>query len=225
MHYRYTDFDKFPSAEVIGTDLSPIQPSWVPPNCSFEIDDAESDWTFKENSFDYIHARNLLCTIRDWPRLIKQCYDHTKPGGWVEWQHKHPFIVSDDGTLPENSALQEWSEGVFVASRKFGVPFDDTLSIKERMEDVGFIDIEQHVIKLPIGPWAKDKTLKKVGSLELLNMVEGIEGLTLRLFSKALGMSLDDIQMHLMQVRKEAQNRKIHSYYPFYVIYGRKPEA
>lgn len=28
-----SDFaDEFPSAEVIGTDLSPIQPSWVPPN-------------------------------------------------------------------------------------------------------------------------------------------------------------------------------------------------
>jgi methylase of polypeptide subunit release factors len=24
--------DKYPSAEVIGTDISPIQPGWVPPN-------------------------------------------------------------------------------------------------------------------------------------------------------------------------------------------------
>src|SRR5947209_1091117 len=27
--------DQFPSAVVLGNDLSPIQPSWVPPNCSF----------------------------------------------------------------------------------------------------------------------------------------------------------------------------------------------
>ncbi|KFY49355.1 hypothetical protein V496_10057 [Pseudogymnoascus sp. VKM F-4515 (FW-2607)] len=32
--------DEFPSAEVIGTDLSPIQPLFVAPNCRFEIDDA-----------------------------------------------------------------------------------------------------------------------------------------------------------------------------------------
>ena len=31
--------DKFPHAQVIGTDLSPIQPVLVPPNLQFEIDD------------------------------------------------------------------------------------------------------------------------------------------------------------------------------------------
>ena len=29
--------DAHPGAQVIGTDLSPIQPKWVPPNCKFEI--------------------------------------------------------------------------------------------------------------------------------------------------------------------------------------------
>jgi cyclopropane fatty-acyl-phospholipid synthase-like methyltransferase len=40
--------DTYPAAEVIGTDLSPIQPVWIPPNCRFEVDDAEQEWTFKE---------------------------------------------------------------------------------------------------------------------------------------------------------------------------------
>ena len=38
--------DDFPSAEILGTDISAVQPSWVPPNCKFEIDDAQLDWTF-----------------------------------------------------------------------------------------------------------------------------------------------------------------------------------
>lgn len=33
-----SDFgDEFPSAEVIGTDISPIQPSWVPPNVKLYV--------------------------------------------------------------------------------------------------------------------------------------------------------------------------------------------
>ena len=76
----------------------------------------------------------------------------------------------------------------------------------------------------PIGPWPKNKQLKKVGALELVNMVEGVEGLTMRLFSKALGMSLEEIQGLLVNVREEAQNSRIHSYYPFYIVFGRKPE-
>ncbi|KAL7266005.1 NAD(+) salvage pathway protein, partial [Rhizina undulata] len=36
--------DQYPSAEVIGVDLSPIQPNWVPPSLKFEVDDIEDEW-------------------------------------------------------------------------------------------------------------------------------------------------------------------------------------
>jgi hypothetical protein len=36
--------DKFPDCEVIGTDLSPIQPAYVPPNCKFYVDNYEDEW-------------------------------------------------------------------------------------------------------------------------------------------------------------------------------------
>ncbi|KAI9728512.1 MAG: hypothetical protein M1834_007650 [Cirrosporium novae-zelandiae] len=41
--------DKFPSAKVIGTDLSPIQPRFVPPNCSFIVEDSDNrEWSDAE---------------------------------------------------------------------------------------------------------------------------------------------------------------------------------
>jgi hypothetical protein len=46
----------------------------VPPNCRFELDDIEQEWAWKENSFDFIFARDLILAIRDWPRLIDQIY-------------------------------------------------------------------------------------------------------------------------------------------------------
>lgn len=79
----------FPSARVIGTDIAPMQPRWyvlkrygknsadisrVPPNCHFEIDDAEDNWMFPKNSFDYIHARDFYHSIRDWPKLVRQSF-------------------------------------------------------------------------------------------------------------------------------------------------------
>jgi cyclopropane fatty-acyl-phospholipid synthase-like methyltransferase len=66
--------DLYPSAVVIGTDLSPIQPSWVPPNIRFEIEDFSDDWTFKLNDFDYIHLGCLSGSVGNWPRLYKQAY-------------------------------------------------------------------------------------------------------------------------------------------------------
>lgn len=46
----------------------------VPPNCHFEVDDVEREWTWQEDSFDFIYARDLLLAIRDWPALIDQTY-------------------------------------------------------------------------------------------------------------------------------------------------------
>jgi hypothetical protein len=51
--------DMYPSAEVIGTDLSPIQPAWVPPNVHFQIDDCLLDWTWPQDHFDFVHIRML----------------------------------------------------------------------------------------------------------------------------------------------------------------------
>ncbi|KAK2730374.1 hypothetical protein CKAH01_19104, partial [Colletotrichum kahawae] len=48
--------DEHPEAEVIvGNDLSPIQPDWVPPNVKLIIDDVELDWMEPEK-YDYIHV-------------------------------------------------------------------------------------------------------------------------------------------------------------------------
>ncbi|KAM3415712.1 hypothetical protein BST61_g9226 [Cercospora zeina] len=35
--------DEHPDCQVLGTDLSPIQPVFVPPNCRFEIDDMDEE--------------------------------------------------------------------------------------------------------------------------------------------------------------------------------------
>lgn len=78
--------------QVVGVDLSPIQPEWyvtslsqarlrlhltscirVPANLEFQVDDAEQDWTFREDEFDFIHIRYMSSAISDWPRLLSQC--------------------------------------------------------------------------------------------------------------------------------------------------------
>lgn len=87
--------DEYPESTVIGTDLSPIQPSWyesshmrmsrvkpfrthhirVPENVHFEIDDVEDkEWTWPDNHFDYIHSRFMVASISSWSRLIRKAF-------------------------------------------------------------------------------------------------------------------------------------------------------
>ncbi|KAI5841727.1 S-adenosyl-L-methionine-dependent methyltransferase [Tricharina praecox] len=80
----------FPSAEVVGVDLSPIQPDWVVPNVRFEVDDLELDWTFRKDYFDLIHSRNIAQSVRDWPKYLEQIFLFVLA---------ETAVHSDDGTL------------------------------------------------------------------------------------------------------------------------------
>jgi hypothetical protein len=48
--------DDFPGSTVIGIDLSPIQPTLVPPNLEFIVQDLEEPWEMP-NKFDFVHNR------------------------------------------------------------------------------------------------------------------------------------------------------------------------
>ena len=66
--------DEYPSAKVVGIDLSPIQPVWTPPNAQFYVDDAEEDWVNGEETLDYVHARHMSPAIKDWEKVMRQAY-------------------------------------------------------------------------------------------------------------------------------------------------------
>ncbi|KAF4926052.1 Secondary metabolism regulator LAE1 [Colletotrichum fructicola] len=72
--------DEHPEAEVLGVDLSAIQPDFAPPNVKFEIDDIEEPWTFAQ-PFDYIHSRMMTSSLSDWRVYLQRCYDALEKSG------------------------------------------------------------------------------------------------------------------------------------------------
>lgn len=150
--------EDFPDAEILGTDLSPIQPNWAPPNCRFFVDDAESVWTFSpDEAFDYIHARSMGGGIGDWPRLLRQCYSHLKPGGWFEAQEFEAWVLSDDGSHESAVAVMDWQDRLNAASAEFGKPMNVAPRIAAWLEDEGFVNVQDDIYKVrssPQGIWA-----------------------------------------------------------------------
>lgn len=146
--------DEFPSAEIIGTDLSAIQPSWVPPNCKFYVDDVESDWTWSpDQKFDFIHGRGMAGGIGDWHRLYRQAYEHLKPGGWLEMQEYETEAHSDDGTLEATTFIKTWQWQINEASREFGKSFNEAAAQKERLIEAGFVDVRDDIYKVRFLPY------------------------------------------------------------------------
>jgi trans-aconitate methyltransferase len=144
--------DEFPSVIVIGTDLSPIQPRWVPPNCKFVVDDAESDWLYTpDETFDFIHGRALGGSIADWTRFYQQVYTHLKPGGWIEMQEYEVWVKSDDDSINRGGKLSEWQRLVDEASTKFGKRFNVAEMHKQYLIDAGFVDVQDDIYKVCLG--------------------------------------------------------------------------
>lgn len=143
--------DEHPAADVIGTDLSPIQPVWTAPNVRFYIDDCESEWVYGAHErFDYIHARGMGGAIKDWDRLIAQCYAHTQPGGWLEFQEPEAWVYADDDTLDRAPHIQQWQKLCNDAAVTFGKELRVGNTLKERMLNAGFVNVHERMIKVSI---------------------------------------------------------------------------
>lgn len=207
--------DDFPGSTVLGTDLSPIQPTLVPPNLEFVVQDLEEPWDMPER-FDLVHTRYMNgFSIKSWPMFYRHAFEACKPGGWVENQEFDLNFKSDDGTLKPDSAIIRWQNLWENAAATVGMTGRcNAHKMADDMRDAGFINVVVQEIKAPIGPWPKDKRLREAGVYGLVGMIDGLTGLSLRVFTQILGWSLNEMEALLMQVRAEWRRKSIHSYFP-----------
>jgi SAM-dependent methyltransferase len=215
--------DQFPAASVTGTDLSPIQPTWTPPNCRFEIDDCTEEWTFCKNSFDFIHVRSLYGSIADWPAFYRQVYAHLKPGGWYEQVEYSVDWKTDDDSIPSGHIFHEASARYVEAGEKMGKTFRIVDLQKEYVLQAGLVNVVEKRYKMPLGPWSAEKKQKEIGRWHLLEAYQGIEGWTMALFTRILGWSAERVHVFLVGVRDGFKDRNIHAYTSVSVVYGQKP--
>ncbi|KAI4196717.1 MAG: hypothetical protein LQ350_006363 [Teloschistes chrysophthalmus] len=105
----------------------------------------------------------------------------------------------------------KWINTLLAASRDFKRDPCPGPKLAQNMRDAGFQDVQEMRYKLPIGPWPKDKFLKTVGSWNLIQIEEGLEAFTLRLFTQVLGWQQEEVQVLLANVRKDLRDPKIHA--------------
>lgn len=211
-----------PESTVIGTDLSPIQPEVVPRNLSFEIGDAEeTDWGF-DVPFDYIHARAMVTCFKDSRTVLRNIYENLAPGGWFELQDPCLPMQCDDGTM-DGTALGEWNRLMCEGMLKMGKDLRDNRRWGEYMREMGFERVEETRGAVAFNTWPKGKKNKLLGALCCQNLSEGVQSMSLALFTRVLGMESQHVLNFLEDVKRDLADPKIHSYSVIYFVYGRKP--
>ncbi|KAG0646045.1 putative methyltransferase tdiE [Hyphodiscus hymeniophilus] len=216
--------EQFPAAVIKGTDLSPIQPDYVPPNLHFEVDDAEDPWVYS-HKFDYIHGRMLVTCFQSHQAVFKSAFDYLRPGGYIELQDaSFPFMGADQKW--QGTAFQRWWRMLMDASRALGKDWNRVGRYKGYLEEVGFVDVVERKFPCPIGPWARGEKNKILGVWARANMLQSLGGLSMAILTRGLGMTAQEIELLLVDVRKDINKdgaESVHLYAPLYVVYGRKP--
>ncbi|UQC75849.1 methyltransferase domain-containing protein [Colletotrichum lupini] len=167
-----------PEAEVVGVDLSPVQPGFTPPNVHYEIDDLEEEWSFSRK-FDYVHSNEVSSNLN--------------PGGWFEIQDIDFPMRCDDETIPPDCDLGRWNELMMEAGQRSGFLLDTCGRAAEMMASVGFVDIVRIQFKWPINQWPRDVKHKTLGVWTEANFSVGLESMTLALFTRFMGWRKEEV--------------------------------
>ncbi|OJJ44488.1 hypothetical protein ASPZODRAFT_18678 [Penicilliopsis zonata CBS 506.65] len=215
--------DQHPAAEVIGNDLSPIQPGWVPANCVFEVDDFEAEWQYSR-PFDYIHGRELAGSIKDINHLAVQAFNNLKPRGYFELQSFAVKQFSDDGSLEKKGPFTiQLAELIKEAGLKFGKPMQDIDTWGEALKSAGFIDIITKVVKAPLTAWPKDEKQKRIGRFLQSHTNQALGSYLPGILTTVLGWAKEEVDLMAAKVRNELADQSIHQYGKVYFIYGKRP--
>jgi hypothetical protein len=228
----------------------------------FYVEDLEDAWTFQDK-FDFIFSRAMTGSIGDWPKFFSQSFEwvltsfsssHERlstswyrflnPGGVIELADIVYPLQCDDDSLPDNSALLQWTKYLLDGMAAFQRPIDTALKYEEQLAEVGFVDIAVIQHKWPTNRWPKDPKHKELGEwggtawnvFRLMcqvywtwylgmwnceNFLFGLTGFSLAMFTRpkeegGLGWSLAEMEVFLAEVRKELRNPRIHAYWPMY---------
>ncbi|KAG6993399.1 Secondary metabolism regulator LAE1 [Fusarium oxysporum f. sp. conglutinans] len=223
--------DEHPEAEVLGVDLSPIQPSmyallWntdsliteryksrIPLNCRFEIDDLEDDWTFK-HQFDFIFIRSMIASFKSWPDTFSKAFENLEPGGTLRSRimYTRSRATTARFTTPTSSsgpqlmvnAANEMGRSITVASK-----------FKSMLEGAGFIDIVEIKKRIPMNRWPKHSRYKELGTWSCYMLHSSLEGISMGLLMR-LGLTVDEVHVLQAKVRRDLLSTKIHGYWYTY---------
>lgn len=79
------------------------------------------------------------------------------------------------------------------------------------VKDAGFTDVVHQRFKLPIGSWPKDPHYKELGIINLIQLMDGAEAFTFRIFCDVLGWTRDECIVMLAKVRNELKSNTFHA--------------
>ncbi|KOS17876.1 Trans-aconitate 2-methyltransferase [Escovopsis weberi] len=203
--------EEYPSARVIGCDISPIQPRWLPNNLEFHIEDLDdelSPWSAVYQEADLIFVR---------------AYENLKPGGWIECHDIVLPVTWEDGKPAPDHPFSKLYDRMRLGS--FAKVYGWEIYLPNRMpsalRDAGFINVSEKHTQVPIGNWHRDKRMREMGLLNHCVLGDWIPAVMNK--EKAWGMNEEDADAIAADVLNAFDNPNYHARSDWASFWAQKP--
>lgn len=149
---------------------------------------------------------------------MKLPFRHTSPGGFVEFQEADLVGAFSHDDTYSDSDLSVYNAALLEAGRIMGRPSDAASQMAGYMREVGFVDVVEQKIPVPVGTWAKGKRNKEMGVWLQSVCLMGAEAYGLAAFTRVLGWEEGKARGVIEGAVRDFKDGGIHTVYYAYVF-------
>jgi hypothetical protein len=125
--------------------------------------------------------------------------------------------------MADDYAMLRFTNLMRQAMAVFGVNIVGPSRYASQLRDAGFEQVDEQIMKLPVGVWPRDRRMKVVGLYNRAVIYDGLQGIAMAPFTRALGWTKEQVEVFLVEMRRGLMDPSTHAYFPFYAVIARKP--
>ena len=115
--------------------------------------------------------------------------------------------------MRDDDEVMSWLKHIINASNIVGRESRVGPKLEQWVKDTGFINVVHRKFKIPLGSWPREPFMKQLGTWSRANLLDGLEGFSLRLMCEVLKWKPEEVEVMLAGVRKRLMSPDCHGYY------------
>lgn len=111
-----------------------------------------------------------------------------------------------------------------VLKELYGFDLSMLENLPERLQQLGYINVERKVFHMPLGEWPRDRYLRMLGGYFREVFLDFVAAMAARPLVEA-GLDKADIEELHTATKNALNNRRVHAYVPIHFVWAQKPPA
>jgi len=133
----------------------------------------------------------IMIYLFDWANMLIMFpwFRNMASGGYIEQVEVEIKPLCDDDSCRPDSVIKQLADLTVQMSQHLGQDYNVTGGMRRLIEEAGFVECEEHRLKMPLGPWPKDEKARMIGALFESFYRTGLQGWMMKPLTRDMGVS------------------------------------